>query len=216
MEFASNGDFHHALIDNDIPYDEVLTRTYFSQLIDALSYLHNREMAHMDLKLENILLGDQYQLKLIDFDLSFSKKVGKVKGRGTVDYRSPELKDRKKDLDVYKCDIYSAGIFLFALYSRGILPFKEGNKTNRLFEDFQISPKLFWANHQKIQQKGKEFWSNSFRELFEAMCNADPKKRPTINEIKKFEWLQGPTYSQKEVRNIMKKIFNSSSPKKWE
>ena len=30
MEFASNGDFHHALIDTGIPYDEKLTRTYFA------------------------------------------------------------------------------------------------------------------------------------------------------------------------------------------
>mmetsp|Transcript_3929 Transcript_3929/g.3345 ORF Transcript_3929/g.3345 Transcript_3929/m.3345 type:complete len:171 (+) Transcript_3929:538-1050(+) len=167
-------------------------------------------MAHMDIKLENVLLGENYELKLIDFDLSYSKKVDKIRGRGTVDYRAPELKEKKKDLTPSKCDVFSAGIFLFALQSRGILPFKEGSKTNRLFEDFQLSPKLFWSNHQRIQKKAKDFWSDSFKSLFESMCKTDPKKRPTLSEVKRHEWMKGPTYSQKEVKAIMKKAFQQS------
>lgn len=52
---------------------------------------------------------------MIDFDLSYSKHVDKVRGRGTPDYRAPELKEKKEGLDVYKCDVFSAGIFLFTL-----------------------------------------------------------------------------------------------------
>ena len=43
---------------------------FFRQLISAISYCHQRRVCHRDLKLENILLDRQNNLKIIDFGLS--------------------------------------------------------------------------------------------------------------------------------------------------
>jgi len=46
--------------------------------VDGVDHLHNvAKVAHLDLKLENIMIGDDYQLKIIDFDLSY--KLGSNK-----------------------------------------------------------------------------------------------------------------------------------------
>jgi len=90
-------------------------------------------------------------LKIIDFDLSYSSKEQYVRGKGTVDFRALELRDQKgSSLDVYKCDVFSAGIILFALLSGGVLPFKEATKAKVLYDHFKASPKMFWADHVTI------------------------------------------------------------------
>ena len=63
MEYAKHGDFFDALITHRVPFNETLIRTYFHQLIDAMDALHSKGAAHLDIKLENLLIGDDYTLK---------------------------------------------------------------------------------------------------------------------------------------------------------
>eukprot|EP00330_Aristerostoma_sp_ATCC50986_P011311 CAMPEP_0114587012 /NCGR_PEP_ID=MMETSP0125-20121206/10091_1 /TAXON_ID=485358 ORGANISM="Aristerostoma sp., Strain ATCC 50986" /NCGR_SAMPLE_ID=MMETSP0125 /ASSEMBLY_ACC=CAM_ASM_000245 /LENGTH=146 /DNA_ID=CAMNT_0001782735 /DNA_START=322 /DNA_END=762 /DNA_ORIENTATION=+ len=71
--------------------DEKLVRTYFHQLIDAVEYCHSNGIAHMDLKLENIVLGKNYELKLIDFDSCYYIEEDVLVSTGSRNYRAPEL-----------------------------------------------------------------------------------------------------------------------------
>ena len=48
-------------------FEEKYIRHYFKQLMDGLGYLHSSGLAHRDLKLENILLDDDFNLKIADF-----------------------------------------------------------------------------------------------------------------------------------------------------
>mmetsp|Transcript_5056 Transcript_5056/g.4250 ORF Transcript_5056/g.4250 Transcript_5056/m.4250 type:complete len:213 (+) Transcript_5056:366-1004(+) len=208
MEFQPNGDFHSLLTDKKPLLDEKLTRTYFRQLLDALDYIHAQDIAHMDIKLENVMLGKNFSLKLVDFDLSYHPKVGRIRGRGTNNYRSPELREKHKaDVDPKKCDIFSLGVFMFILHSRGTIPFKETNNGNPLLEDLTSSPKLFWQTHKRLKNRPEGFWSDDFKSLFEALCAKDPKKRPTVSEIKRHPWVLGDTYTASELKSVMSKYY---------
>lgn len=88
MEYCSGREmFDHV---SQKQFDESLARYFFKQLVDVVEYLHLMSIAHLDIKMENIFLDEEYNLKLGDFghardtDKNFKKVVG------TFEYRAPE------------------------------------------------------------------------------------------------------------------------------
>src|SRR5690606_5457236 len=116
-------DFFEVINSKVLTQDEKLVRTYFHQFVEGLEYLHSQGIAHLDLKPDNLLFGEDHKLKIADFDLSYICGDDSIRGKGTINFRAPEIKD-------YECkkpfaaDIYSAGIILFALMF-GYLPYDE-------------------------------------------------------------------------------------------
>jgi len=208
MEYAKYGDFFNALVKYKLPVNETLVRTYFHQLIDGLEYLHTNGAAHLDVKLENLLLGDNGVLKLADFDLSYLAEDGAVKTRGTKNFRAPELLARTCK-DPYAADIYSAGIVLFLLKTRGNLPYLEEKprKGVDMAELKDKDPASFWDKHCHLLGKQSTHFSQEFKALFHAMTSFNPNKRPTISQIKASAWYKGQTYSKKEVSEYLKEQF---------
>lgn len=67
MEYSKNGDLFE-VIKKTGKLEANFARFYFNQLLNVMEHLHlTVKVAHLDLKLENILVGDDYKLKLCDF-----------------------------------------------------------------------------------------------------------------------------------------------------
>jgi len=98
-----------------------MARTYFRQLISGIEYLHYYGIAHLDIKPENILLGEDYQLKITDFDLSYKEGDTIIQGKGTKYFRAPEIV-KQCVREPKKADIFSAAILMFILKTNGVLP----------------------------------------------------------------------------------------------
>lgn len=100
-----------------------------SRLADGLAHAHDRGILHRDLKPANILLADDGQPMLLDFNLSEDTKLqapaesGKI--GGTLPYMAPEhlaaFRDRGSSSDV-RSDIYSLGVILYELLA-GVHPY---------------------------------------------------------------------------------------------
>mmetsp|Transcript_12537 Transcript_12537/g.10764 ORF Transcript_12537/g.10764 Transcript_12537/m.10764 type:complete len:206 (-) Transcript_12537:378-995(-) len=114
MELAPYGDIIDVFNNKAVAADEKLARTYFHQLVSGVEFLHTNKVAHLDLKLENILVGKDYQLKIIDFDLCGVIGQKENFGKGTMNYRAPEVAKGFYN-DFVKADIYSMAIVLFFL-----------------------------------------------------------------------------------------------------
>jgi serine/threonine-protein kinase Chk1 len=74
LELAPNGDLFDLM--NQAPYSEPICRFYFKQLIDGVAYLHSRALYHRDIKSENMLLDENYNLRLGDYGFMLSLEPG--------------------------------------------------------------------------------------------------------------------------------------------
>lgn len=208
-EFAPYGDLLDFVVECHTSFTEDLVRTYFRQLIEGLEYLHAQNIAHLDIKLENILIGENYTLKIADFDLSCFLKDARVLTRGTEYYRAPEMiNDTCRDGRA--ADIYSAGIILFVLKSGGIAPHTEYTpyKGINLMNLLNNENQEFWRQHCKIQEKSPSFFSEEFKELVNGMMRSNPEERFSIQDIKNSEWYKGKVYTSKELSSVMKNLMN--------
>ena len=116
---------------------EDVGRFFAHQMLDAMEYMQSNRVAHRDLKLENILIDDNLNLKIADFGFACHKQIESLKSyRGTFTYMAPEIKEGK----VYngsKVDLFSFGVILFIIVN-GIFPFKEA-RTEEFFYNLIVT-----------------------------------------------------------------------------
>ena len=115
-------------IQNKTVFTEREAATYIKQLLSALTYLHDKNIVHRDLKAENLLFENNSQeshLKLIDFGVSSEFLKGKKlkETLGTPYYIAPEVLLQSYD---EKCDVWSCGVILYILLC-GYPPFNGDN-----------------------------------------------------------------------------------------
>lgn len=110
--------------------DKLLLKGLFSQVVSAVNATHHAGICHLDIKLENILIADDYTIRLCDFGFATSlTKVNSVV-LGTVGYMAPEIAAELGPYDGAKADIFSMGVLLYTM-AFGSPPF--GSTTDRFF-----------------------------------------------------------------------------------
>jgi serine/threonine protein kinase len=102
------------------PLNEQESKHIIKQVIDAVSYLHEMNICHRDLKLENIMFDKVggFDVKLIDF--GFATKFERNKETlfvilGSPLYMAPELVEQKHYNQ--KVDIWAIGVMTYLLLS---------------------------------------------------------------------------------------------------
>jgi len=201
-------DFADLMNEVTIHEDEKLARTFFHQLIDGIDYLHSQGIAHMDLKTENLLFGQDFELKITDFDFSYKKGDFCTVGKGTAHYRAPEVA-KKICKNPKAADLYSAGILLF-IFKFGHIPYDE----EALVFGYDLQDLLFhnqeafWEAHGKIKGIPLEA-SEDFKQLFFGLVNEDPNKRFSIQEVRENAWFQGTIYNKQEINSIFNRAFKT-------
>ena len=62
------------------------------QLVKAIDYYQSKNVCHLDLKPENIMIDSDFNLKIIDFGFAMDKNIGKLTNYvGTRSYVAPEV-----------------------------------------------------------------------------------------------------------------------------
>ncbi|KAI9003465.1 kinase-like domain-containing protein [Hyaloraphidium curvatum] len=113
--------------------DEETVRNIARQVLNAFVYMHEQKtVLHRDIKLDNIMLSKDGQVKLIDFNLStmFSTDPSRklTESVGCIHYASPQILEAAHRIPYSAAngwsDVWSFGVVVFALL-QGVFPFKE-------------------------------------------------------------------------------------------
>eukprot|EP00095_Tigriopus_kingsejongensis_P002999 maker-scaffold784_size97500-snap-gene-0.29 protein:Tk02999 transcript:maker-scaffold784_size97500-snap-gene-0.29-mRNA-1 annotation:"polo-like kinase 1" len=147
------------------------TRYFMNQILLGCKYLHDSKIIHRDLKLGNIFLNDDMQIKLGDFGLATRVDFDGERKRtlcGTPNYIAPEVLGKKGHS--YEVDVWSLGCILYTLLV-GRPPFE----THTLKETYS-------------RIKNNEYQVPSTvgplaRNLIGRLLQHEPSRRPNINEI---------------------------------
>uniref|UniRef100_A0A7S1SR54 Protein kinase domain-containing protein n=1 Tax=Tetraselmis chuii TaxID=63592 RepID=A0A7S1SR54_9CHLO len=166
-------------------YSEDDAREIIRQMLSALAYLNSKDVAHRDIKMENVMLvaqaGSTAQVKIIDFGLADQLSQEKpffLDACGTPIYLAPEVASRTPYGT--SCDVWAAGVVLFMMLS-GDSPF-QGDSLSTLLETIRLAQVRF-------DDPVWELTSSQAKELLKALLTADPADRSTAEDALAHPWL---------------------------
>ena len=158
---------------------------YGSQLMEGIKYLHKNLVIHRDLKLGNLFITENMELKIGDFGLAARVTHANPRKKtvcGTPNYIAPEVIDGLKKGHSYEVDIWAIGVIMYTLLI-GKPPFqtKDVKSTYRLINSSSFS---FPANKPI---------SESAKSLIRWILSRKPESRPIIDQICTHEFFKYPT-----------------------
>ena len=206
MEYINGGNLF-SFLKKHRKVSEKTAKLLYRQIILGIKYMHEQGIVHRDIKLENILIDLNNNIKICDFG------IGRVLSSpdqplfdqcGTPMYIAPEilLCSKKKGYKGFPVDIWSSGIVLYILLS-GTLPFSFKNSTSSLSEsnesklsDDNNNTELQYSIINK-EPKQIENISKEAEDLLKKILKKNPEKRITCEEILNHPWMRGISDSNK-------------------
>ncbi|XP_038059457.1 serine/threonine-protein kinase MARK2-like [Patiria miniata] len=158
-------------------------RRYVRQIVSAVDHMHQAGILHRDLKVENLLLDGNDNIKIIDFGLSNLVGNGQVRAEfratqcGSPAYAAPEIIANKR----YgaKVDVWSIGVNTFAMLA-GCLPFT--------VEPFNIKLLLKKINSREMAEIPTHL-SNDCKDFIRRLLHPDPRMRYSVIDTMNHRWL---------------------------
>jgi serine kinase len=160
-EYAPRGDLLHHIQSRGAASEEQ-ARHWMLQLLDAINYMHNCGLAHRDLKLENLLLDADWNIKICDF--GFTKRINNRDLSqtycGSKSYAAPEIL-KGQPYDPIKADVWAMGVILYIMVTAK-MPFDESKPNRVLLEDMKAQG-FKWFKYPKLSDDCKNAIHTMFK-----------------------------------------------------
>jgi serine/threonine protein kinase len=164
------------------PLSEEETKKVFGQIVSSVAFAHRRGVAHLDLKLDNILMDSEFKTKIIDWGLSTTEDPKNcTKYCGSPEYAAPEIWRRKSiynTYDAFLADSFSLGVILFALLF-GRFPFNR-KALGMMRRGYDVG-ELQFLDGIEVSEEAKN--------LCKRLLDVNPETRMRVDELEDQSWL---------------------------
>lgn len=188
FELAVNGELFDYL-NSVVNFSEKKARRILNQILDAIKHCHSAGVVHRDVKPENILLDQDFNIKLTDFGFAKILQPGErlYEVCGTPGYLAPELlkagmvEQHECDGYGFEVDIWACGVVLYTMLA-GFPPFWHRKQLTMIR---QIMEGKFSFSSSEWNDV-----SSSPKDLISKMLVVDHKQRLTVNQCLSHEFLR--------------------------
>ena len=198
IDYYSKGDLSQFL--KRRPLKEKYCKKYLKQLASGLEYLLSNNILHRDLKPQNILLTDAYDIKLTDF--GFARIIDKNEMINTLCgspmYMAPEIIN-KRDYNI-KSDLWSVGIIMYEMVY-GNVPYKVSNF-------IELIKKI---NQETIIFNDKIRISKECHDLLVNLLQKNPSRRISWEDFFNHPWFSTDMLLT-DANNLMEISFSNNLP----
>eukprot|EP00210_Caulerpa_lentillifera_P007240 g6927.t1 len=202
MDYLEGGMVLDSLLNSkDCRYTEDDARGVIKQVLQGLQYLHQRNVAHRDLKLENLLLArknDLSQIKIVDFGLSKHTKDRMSSVLGTPQFVSPEMLSRSQKKYDNSVDLWSAGVLLYIFLS-GFPPFYDKNEQTLFRKILSVS--------YNFDDPVWDVVSIQAKDLIKGLLVKDSQLRCTASEALAHPWFDGEVEYNQSLQGTRRNLL---------
>jgi len=156
----------------------IALKKIFRQIFEAMNYLHQKNISHRDIKMENILIKNYYEIKIIDFGFGLYNPQREIQDFfcGTPKYIAPEILEKKGYLGE-ESDLWSLGVLIYKIYCN-VYPFK-GIHNEELFSAIK-----------KGEYKLPDNVQNYIKDIICKLLIVEPKSRINCKDVLNSDWLK--------------------------
>ncbi|KAJ3349390.1 hypothetical protein HDU83_000618 [Entophlyctis luteolus] len=172
LDLMEGGDLRFHL-DKHHGFSEAIIRSWASEIVYAIWYLHSKSILHRDLKPDNVLLDSEGHAHLTDFNIAvnFSDKRMLKSHSGTLAYMAPDILNDKGYM--WQIDWFSLGVILYELFY-GKRPFRAS--TNSELAKLIKAGKFVFHDFNQVTKQPLRI-SPEFRDLLSGLLDVDRTTR---------------------------------------
>ncbi|XDV46789.1 hypothetical protein PO909_016626 [Leuciscus waleckii] len=172
------------------------------QILEGVAFLHRRNVVHLDLKPQNILLTSESPLghiKVVDFGLSrlvsSSHEIREI--MGTPEYVAPEVLNYEPISTA--TDMWSIGVLVYVMLT-GISPFLGDDKQETFLNISQINVSYTEEEFETLDESAIGF--------IKSLLIKEPESRATAEDCLKHQWLQ---LNEQDLKEEEEELFVMAS-----
>jgi serine/threonine protein kinase len=203
MELITGGELFEKLVQEDFISEQIAT-SYLEQLLDGLGYMHRKNILHLDLKPENMMLvrPGSKRIKIIDYGLArkYNPNQKLQVMQGTPEFAAPEVIAYEGVTPA--TDVWAVGGITYVVLS-GLSPFLGDDDGETMSNISSMAWEFDDPVFDEVTDEAKDFISR--------ILIKDERKRMTILECQAHPWLR--TKSNKKIETQRLKTFTAR--RKW-
>jgi serine/threonine protein kinase len=180
--------FNHVKARGGFP--EPIAKEWARQVLEGLAWMHSHGVAHRDISLENVLLGSDHKVCIIDFAQAVriftgaEERPAKHRGRaGKQYYRAPEM--YCGEYEAQRVDAFAVGVLIFIMVL-GVPPWDSALDDDQRFRFIQANGLQRLITAWRMEDR----MSPVLVDLLSKLLKKNPQDRLTIEDARQHMWFE--------------------------